>query len=140
MYELVNAVGVAIGGSGLPVPSKDDPSLAWAIREALEFVVRMMAPMVPHLAESCWQELGHRSLLATEAWPSADPALVAEDTVILPVQVNGKKRGDLAAKAGASVADIEAATLALDFVIKALEGRPPRKVIVVPGRIVNVVV
>jgi leucyl-tRNA synthetase len=129
MYELVNAIGAAIGGSGLPAPSKDDPSLAWAIREALEFVVRMMAPMVPHLAES-----------ATEAWPAADPALLVEDTVILPVQVNGKKRGDLVAKAGASATEVEAATLALDFVVKALEGKPPKKVIVVPGRIVNVVV
>jgi leucyl-tRNA synthetase len=140
MYELVNATGTAIGGSGLPVLSKDDPSLAWAIREALEFVTRMMAPMVPHLAESCWEELGHTSLLATEPWPHADPALLAEDTIVLPVQINGKKRGDLSAKVGASSADIEAAALALDFVQKALEGRPPRKVIVVPGRIVNVVV
>jgi leucyl-tRNA synthetase len=78
-------------------------------------------------------------MLVDEPWPEADPALLVSDTVLLPVQVNGKKRGDLTIARDADQAAVEKATLALDFVQKALDGRPPKRVIVVPQRIVNVV-
>jgi leucyl-tRNA synthetase len=135
IYELINAIAAAE-----PTARRADAGLAWAHREALELAVQMMAPMVPHLAESCWEALGHADLVAMRAWPEADPALLVEDTILLPVQINGKKREELTIAADASNADVEAATLALDAVQKALAGKPPRKVIVVPGRIVNVVV
>ncbi len=135
IYELINVVAAVN-----PRDRAHDQSLAWAYREALEFSVQMMAPIIPHLAESCWQLLGNEGLVAERGWPKADPALVAEDLIVLPVQVNGKKRGELSIAPDATSAEVEAATLALDVVQKALGGGSPRKVIVVPRRIVNVVV
>ncbi len=135
VYELVNAIAA--------VPAKDraaDAGLAASHREALELTVQIMAPMIPHLAESCWEALGHGDLVATRPWPKADPALLVDELIILPVQVNGKKRGELSIAAGATNAEVEAAAIALDAVRKALNGKAPRKVIVVPRRIVNVVV
>jgi leucyl-tRNA synthetase len=96
--------------------------------------------MMPHLAESCWAALGHETLVAESPWPVGDPALVVEDVIVLPVQINGKKRADLTIGREASQPEIETAVLGLDLVQKALEGRPVRKIIVVPQRIVNVVV
>ena len=103
-------------------------------------LVQLIAPMMPHLAESCWEALGRDGLVAQAAWPDFDPALLVEDTVTLPVQVNGKKRGDVTVPRDADAAAVEALVLADETVQRALEGRPPRKVIVVPGRIVNLVV
>jgi leucyl-tRNA synthetase len=133
LYELVNAIAAA-----LPAASSDR-SLGWALREALEFLVEMLAPMMPHLAEEAWSVLGHRDLVAMRAWPNLDRSFLADNTILLPVQINGRKRAELTIAAEASQADIEAATLALDPVRQALAGRAPRKVIVVPKRIVNVV-
>ena len=99
----------------------------------------MLAPMMPHLAEECWAALGHRDLAAQAAWPSADRALVVEDMIAYPVQVNGRKRADSVVARDAGNAAIEAAALALEPVRRALEGRPVKKVIIVPQRIVNVV-
>jgi len=96
--------------------------------------------MMPHLAEECWAALGHDGLVAEAAWPQVEPALLIETTVLLPVQVNGKKRGEVTVARDAKNADIEAAVLALDAIKIALDGKPPKKVIIVPGRIVNVVV
>ena len=96
--------------------------------------------MMPHLAEECWASLGHKTLVATEAWPEVEPALLVESTITLPVQVNGKKRADVTVLRGAGKDEIEAAVLALDAVEKELAGRRPKKVIIVPQRIVNVVV
>jgi leucyl-tRNA synthetase len=108
-------------------------------REALEAIVLLCAPMMPHLAEECWKELGHDRLVAETAWPKYDPALTASDSVTMPVQVNGKRRGEVVMPKGADNAAVEAAALALDGVIRALDGASPRKVIVVPNRIVNIV-
>jgi leucyl-tRNA synthetase len=94
---------------------------------------------MPHLAEECWAALGGKGLAAEQPWPAFDAALTVDDQFVYPVQINGKKRGDLTIARDADQAAVEQATLALDFVQKALEGRPPRKVIVVPQRIVNVV-
>ncbi|MBA5778921.1 leucine--tRNA ligase [Stappia sp. F7233] len=134
LYELVNTLSKALAAGDRAA------GMDFAIREAAEYLVRMMAPMTPHLAESCWSVLGHEDLLATAAWPALEQDLLVEDTITLPVQVNGKKRADLTVPREASKEDIEAATLALDAVSRALDGKPPRKIIVVPSRIVNVVV
>jgi leucyl-tRNA synthetase len=110
-----------------------------AFGEAADILVQLFAPMMPHLAEECWADLGHGSPVAEAAWPVADRTLVIEDMLSLPVQVNGKKRADLVIERNADQATIEAATLALDPVQRALGGKAPKKIIVVPQRIVNVV-
>ncbi|MCW5696945.1 MAG: leucine--tRNA ligase [Bauldia sp.] len=140
IYELVNAIAAEVQAAGTSGgPDEGDPATSYAVREAFELLVHMIAPMTPHLAEACWDALGGTDLIATRAWPEADPALLARDTIVLPVQVNGKKRAELTIDAGAAIADIEAATLGLDAVQRALEGKPPKRVVVVPNRIVNVV-
>ena len=108
-------------------------------REAAEALVLLTAPMMPHLAEACWQALGHTNLAAETPWPKHDPALLKSDSVTIAVQVNGKRRGEVTVAADADSNSVEAAALALDGVVRALEGKPPKKVIVVPGRIVNIV-
>jgi leucyl-tRNA synthetase len=113
--------------------------LAWAVHEAAEILVQLFHPMMPHLAEECWAALGHRSLLAEQGWPAVESDLLLENTITLPVQVNGKKRADVTVARDAGNVDIEAAVLALDAVRRALDGKAPKKVIVVPQRIVNVV-
>ncbi len=110
-----------------------------ALREAGDMLVKLFAPMMPHLAEECWAGLGHTSLVAEEPWPTLDKTLLIEDTVTLPVQVNGKKRADVTVARDAGQPDIEAAVLELEAVRRALAGKTPKKVIVVPQRIVNVV-
>jgi leucyl-tRNA synthetase len=95
--------------------------------------------MMPHLAESCWETLGQRQFVAATPWPVADAALVAANTITVAVQVNGKLRGTIVVAPGADSASMEKAALALDTVARALDGKKPRKVIVVPNRIVNVV-
>jgi leucyl-tRNA synthetase len=110
-----------------------------ALREAGDMLVKMFAPMMPHLAEECWAALGHKSLVAEASWPALDEALLVEDTVTLPVQVNGKKRADVTVARDAGATDIETAVLKLEAVRRALAGKAPKKVIVVPQRIVNVV-
>ena len=116
-----------------------DGSVAAAYREGIETAVRLIAPMTPHLAESCWRRLGGTGLLADQPWPLADPARLVEDIVVLPVQVNGRLRGRLEMARGSKAPEVEAAALALDGVQRQLEGRPPRRVVVVPDKIVNVV-
>jgi leucyl-tRNA synthetase len=105
-----------------------------------EPLVLMLAPLAPHAAEELWSKLGHDTSLAREPFPVADPALLVTDTVEYPVQVNGKVRGRVTVPAGAEAAEVEATALADPKVAAALGGSPPKKVIVVPGRMVNVVV
>jgi leucyl-tRNA synthetase len=101
--------------------------------------------MMPHLAEECWAALGHKTLVASEPWPRVEADLLVENTITLPVQINGRKRGvvtvarDVTVARNAANSEIESAVLALDAAKRALDGRPPKKVIVVPQRIVNVV-
>lgn len=133
--ELTNALAEATNGLKAPL----SPDLAFALKEAMTVLVTLVSPMMPHLAEECWKALGHDGLVSQAAWPEVEKALLVEDTVTLPVQVNGKKKGEIAVERTAANAEIEAAVLALDEVKRALDGRPPKKVVIVPNRIVNVV-
>ncbi|MCB1547424.1 MAG: class I tRNA ligase family protein, partial [Hyphomicrobiaceae bacterium] len=134
IYELANAIAAASPKAG------ESSALAHARREAVELLVQMMAPMMPHLAEECWHALGHEGLVSMTPWPKFEASLLAEDVITYPVQVNGKKRAELTIAIDASQADVEVATLALDAVRRALGGNSPKKIVVVPKRIVNVVV
>jgi leucyl-tRNA synthetase len=96
--------------------------------------------MVPHLAEDIWAMLGGEGLVVQAPWPIADPALLAEDTVTLPIQINGKRRGEITVPKDLTPAEVEMRVLADEAVAKALQGAVPKKLIVVPGRIVNVVI
>ncbi len=136
IYEFANALGDAIGNVD---EAKIAPDFAWAMREAADVMVQLFNPMMPHLAEECWSALGHKELVAQAPWPQVERDLLIETTITLPVQINGKKRADITVGRDATAAEIEAAVLALDVVKSALGGKPPKKVIVVPGRIVNVV-
>jgi leucyl-tRNA synthetase len=110
-----------------------------AKRETLEALTILCGPMMPHLAESCWECLGHKTLLVDAPWPKADPALTRSDSVTIGVQVNGKLRGSLEIARGSDNKSVETAALTLDGVVRALEGKAPKRVIVVPERIVNIV-
>ncbi|WP_114389896.1 leucine--tRNA ligase [Notoacmeibacter marinus] len=135
-YELVNALAAPLQNAA----TSNDAAMHDALADAADKLVAMLAPMMPHLAEECWQILGHDEMIAETAWPSYDEALIEDDTITLPVQVNGKKRADVTVGKNADREEVEAAALALDAVLKMLDGGAPKKVIVVPGRIVNVVV
>jgi leucyl-tRNA synthetase len=117
-----------------------DPAAPALLREGLEVLVLLLGPMVPHLAEELWQRLGHDALLAETAWPAAEPAWLIEDQVTIAIQVNGKLRATLESPVGTGREAVEAAALAEPNVIQALAGRPLRRVIVVPDKIVNLVV
>jgi leucyl-tRNA synthetase len=137
IYEFTNVLSEAIN-SAAETPDIA-PDLRWAIREAADVLVALFHPMMPHLAEQCFAVLGHEGLVAQASWPEVEPALLIEDTVTLPVQVNGKKRAETAVSRTATNAEVEATVLALPEVQRALEGKKPKRVIVVPQRIVNVV-
>ncbi|MEO1707809.1 MAG: leucine--tRNA ligase, partial [Pseudomonadota bacterium] len=113
---------------------------AWVRAEALSALSRLIAPFIPHLAEECWELLGGTGLVYQTDWPTADPDLLVNDEVSLPVQVNGKKRAILTVSADLDKDGIEAAALADPAVIRHLEGKTIVKKVVVPGRIVNIVV
>ena len=131
LYELTNATA-GFKGKGAAAD--------WAMREALEALAKLMAPMTPHLAEECWAALGQTAILAETDWPVADDALTVDDLVTLPIQINGKRRAEIQVAADADKASVEAIALAEPEVVKFLDGATPKKIIVVPGRIVNVVV
>jgi leucyl-tRNA synthetase len=116
-----------------------DPATAAVLREGLETLTRLLAPMMPHLAEEMWQVLGGDGLVATAPWPQADAELARDEQVTIAVQVNGKLRATLEMPPDAASADVEDAALALPQVARWLDGRAPRKVIVVPNRIVSIV-
>jgi leucyl-tRNA synthetase len=143
IYEFANTLNEVIGELGSETGSDEGaasaPDFRWAMREAVNILVQLFAPMMPHLAEESWAVLGHDTLVAQAAWPQVEPALLIENTVTLPVQVNGKKRAEVTVARDAGNAVIEAAVLALDAVRIALDGKAPKRVIIVPGRIVNVV-
>ncbi|MFC3169974.1 leucine--tRNA ligase [Paracoccus fontiphilus] len=126
IYELANAVGKSKAGGE-------------ARRAALRIMAQLMGPMVPHLAEDVWTMAGGQGLLVDAPWPKADPAMLEDDTVILPIQINGKRRAEISVAKDMPKDQIEAMVLADETVRRFLEGAAPKKLIVVPGRIVNVV-
>ena len=111
-----------------------------AKREAMRTLAQLMAPMTPHLSEEVWGLMGGKGLIIDAPWPVADEAMLVEDTVILPIQVNGKRRSEIAVPADMPKDEIEKLVLSLDAVVRALDGATPKKLIVVPGRIVNIVI
>ncbi len=127
LYELSNAIARSDAGPD-------------ARRAALRIMAQLMSPMVPHLAEEVWAMLGGAGLVAQSPWPVADPSLLVEDSVVLPIQINGKRRAEISVPMAMGAAEIEARVLADETVQRFLDGQVPKKLIVVPGRIVNVVV
>lgn len=111
-----------------------------ARRQALSALVRLIAPFTPHLAEECWTRLGEQGMVLDAPWPDHDPALAADDEVVLPIQVNGKRRGEIRVARGLEPAAVEAIVLADPDVQSRLEGQTVRKIVVVKDRIVNLVV
>ena len=118
----------------------DKPSAPEVMREAIESVVRLLSPFVPHICEELWQHLGYTVTLEESRWPGWDEAALAADSLLIVVQVNGKVRGKVTVPADSDKAAVEAAALAEANVARFIEGKTVRKVIVVPGRLVNVVV
>lgn len=116
-----------------------DAKESGVFREGVEVLAQLVGPMLPHVAEEMWQALGSTSLLVETAWPKADPAMLVDNTVTLAVQVNGKLRATITVARNLSSKEIEAVALAEEGVRRALDGKTPKKVIVVPNRIVNVV-
>jgi leucyl-tRNA synthetase len=131
-YELVAAIRKH--------EASTDPAIVWARGEALRLMVQILSPFLPHLAEECWQVLGQDGFIVAAPWPEADAALTARDHVTLPIQVNGKRRGEITLAKGAAEAEARAAALAHPDVVPFLEGKSVSKVVVVPDRIVNIVV
>ncbi|MBY6162667.1 leucine--tRNA ligase [Mameliella alba] len=108
--------------------------------QAAKTLAQLMSPMTPHLSEEIWQLLGGEGLIANAPWPKADEMMLVEDTVTLPIQVNGKRRGEIEVPKDLPKEEVEKLALAHEAVVRALDGGQPKKLIVVPGRIVNVVV
>ncbi|MFN7092567.1 MAG: leucine--tRNA ligase, partial [Allorhizobium sp.] len=136
IYELVNALAAPLTNVAA---GQGDAAYVAAARNAAEILVHLIAPMTPHLAEECWSILGNDSLIAKTDWPQFDEALVAENEIVLPVQINGKKRAELTIARDADQNAVQEAVLALDAVKAVLNGQAPKKIIVVPLRIVNIV-
>jgi leucyl-tRNA synthetase len=130
LYEFVAAIRIARGEACAPTIRQ----------EALSALARLVAPFAPHLAEECWLKLGHSDMLVSAPWPAWDARYVDEEERVLPVQINGKKRGEIRAPSGASAAEVESLVLGDPEILKRLEGLTVRKIIVVADRIVNLVV
>jgi leucyl-tRNA synthetase len=124
----ISKLMVFVRDVGSPVPQSAARSFAL-----------LLAPFAPHLAEELWQRLGGAASLAHGPWPEADPSLLVAETVTLAVQVNGKRRAEITVPADADEEAIRSAALGCEPVQRHLAGRTPRKLIVVPGRLVNVV-
>jgi len=132
LHEFVRVV------AGARAPTSDAERSA-ARREALSALARLVAPFAPHLAEECWQRLGETGLVAATPWPEFDPRLAEDEERVLPVQINGKRRGEIRAAVGASDAEVEKIVMGDPEIAQRLEGLSIRRVIVVKDRIVNIV-
>jgi len=137
IYELVNTLA---GPLTDVANGKADPVMIAAVKNAAEILIQLISPMTPHLAEECWRVIGREGMVATAVWPTFDPELVQLDEVVMPVQINGKKRAELTISRDADQDTVKTAVLELDTVKSALNGQDPKKIIVVPMRIVNIVV
>jgi leucyl-tRNA synthetase len=119
--------------------SGESEDRAWARRFGCEVAIQLIAPIMPHLAEELWSLLGHATLLTGVDWPEADDKYLTEDTVTIAVQVNGKFRGTIELEANAETSVAKEKALALENVLRATDGSTPRKVIVIPNKVINVV-
>ncbi len=133
LYKLANALS-----AGLATEEKSD-GLNAALREAAEYLTLLMAPMMPHLAEEAWAALGHTTPVVDTAWPKSAAELAAVDEVTIAIQVNGKRRDEITVAKGLDQKALEGQVLALENVMRAMDGKPAKKIIVVPDRIVNIV-
>lgn len=131
IYTLVNEIEQA---------SRSNSVSTDALSTAMATNIQMIAPMMPHLAEECWAVMGLEGMVSSTAWPLVDPDMLIESNITLPVQINGKKRGEISVAVDLDKQGVEAAVLSEAFVQSALSGKEPKKVVVVPGRIVNVVI
>jgi leucyl-tRNA synthetase len=134
IYEFANTLA-ELGDGDLT-----DAAGLFARREALTTLAQLIGPMMPHLAEEIWQRLGYEKILAETAWPEADPALIIDNQATVAIQVNGKLRATIQLPRDCDPKVAEARALAEDAVLRAMDGKSPKKVVVVPNRIVNVVV
>lgn len=123
----------------LNILKKTKTSSDWALAEALGALTQLIAPFTPHLAEECWEALGGNGFVCEAPWPKADPALLARETLVLGVQVNGKRRAELEVAADADNKTVENLALSAEAVKRHIDGKTIRKIVVVPGRIVNIV-
>ncbi|MET3927715.1 leucine--tRNA ligase [Devosia sp. 2618] len=135
IYELTNAL-VRSAGIAAAAPA----ARLGALEEGVERLIQLLAPMMPHLAETCWVELGRSGLVADAPWPAVDASLLVDDTVTLPIQINGKRRGEVTVAKGMPAAEVEKLVLSMDEITRILDGKAPKKIVIVPDRIVNVVV
>jgi leucyl-tRNA synthetase len=137
LYEFLNALKAAPAANGDGTPASQ--GVLAARKEALNILARLVAPFTPHLAEEAWASIGGEGMVVDAPWPKADPALAADDERVLPIQINGKRRGEIKVKAGAAEDEVQKIALADPNVLAHLEGVTVRKVIVVKDRIVNIV-
>ena len=134
IYELTNALAKFVAG-GTATSSR-----AAVAREGVVWLVQLVAPMMPHLAETAWEALGQPGMVVDARWPQSDPELLVDSSVVIPVQVNGKKRAEITVAKDAPNDLVEREALSQDAVARMLDGKSPKKVVIVPNRIVNVVV
>jgi leucyl-tRNA synthetase len=135
IYELTNAL-VRTAGICAVAPA----ARLGALELGVSHLIQLIAPMMPHLAETCWEALGKPGLVADALWPEVDPALLVDDEVTLPIQVNGKRRGEITLAKGTPATTVEQLVLSMDEIVRMLDGKAPKKIVIVPDRIVNVVV
>ncbi|OJX15563.1 MAG: leucine--tRNA ligase [Devosia sp. 67-54] len=136
IYELSNGLG-KFAATLETAPTANGVAV---LRDGVTRLVQLIAPMMPHLAESCWAALGGSGMVADAGWPEIDPALLVDSAVTVAVQVNGKRRAEITLPKGAAGPEVERQVLSLDAIASMLDGKPPRKIIIVPDRIVNVVI
>ncbi|MDP7626204.1 MAG: class I tRNA ligase family protein, partial [Rhodospirillales bacterium] len=118
----------------------ENSGASWVYRDGIETVIKLVGPIMPHIAEEMWQSLGHKNYVIETAWPGYDETLLVDDTITIGVQVNGKMRGTMELPKDCDQATAEAMALELETVVKAINGKVVRKVIYVPNRILNVIV
>jgi leucyl-tRNA synthetase len=130
--ELVNSI--------FAFDPKNHPANAPVLKEAVESVILLLEPFVPHICEELWESLGHSGGIEASGWPSFDAEAAVEDELLIVVQVNGKLRGKITVEASAAEGDVKAAALNNDKVKSFMDGKSVKKVIYVPGKLVNIVV
>jgi leucyl-tRNA synthetase len=137
--KILNALERAPGAIASPGPTAAQPIPQALVTDGLSILIRLIAPIAPHLCHCLWRELRFGEDVLAAPWPEHDPAALIEDEIELVVQVNGRKRGDVRVPRDADTTTIERIVLALSFVQKAIAGLTVKKIIIVPGRLVNVV-